>query len=467
MENTNYCFVTRLTILLFAFSSSAYASEGNNGWSAKFENQKVFIENKGQFHIYNSNESIQYAYDNGSTKVYFTSKGLSFSFLERWKKDGKERERENLKSGKSHLEMEAEEHKMEFKTDVVNLFWENANPNVEIVPEEAASDYYSYTIKETGSEKNINYIRGYKKLIYKNLYPNIDIEYIFHSDGGIKYALIVHPGADISKVKMHCDDNAKLKANGDLHISTLFGDLIDKAPKTFYSDNKSQIISSRFVKTGSGISFELGTYDHSQTVIIDPWFQTPTLPNSNGVWECEKDGYGNVYIIGGDAPLQLLKYNSAGTLQWTYNTPWDTTSGDWLGTFATDLAGNSYVTNGSTAAIQKINTSGSMVYNANGGSMDEYWNIAFNCDQTKLIIGGTRLNAFPSLIGYGAIFDINTSNGSVSSVKYVGYTIPSAFFGNNPDEVRSITSSHNGRYYYLTFDTIGCIDQNFSLCSNS
>ena len=50
--------------------------------------------------------------------------------------------------------------------------------------------------------------------------------------------------------------------------------------------------------------------------------------------------------------MQILKYNSAGTLQWTYNTPYDT-SNVWLGTFAVDNLGNSYVTAGSTAQIQK------------------------------------------------------------------------------------------------------------------
>src|ERR1019366_3906599 len=96
--------------------------------------------------------------------------------------------------------------------------------------------------------------------------------------------------------------------------------------------------------------------------------------------------------------------------------------------------------------------------------------IAFNCDQTKLIIGGTRLTGLPAITGSGVIFDINTTNGNVNSLKTVGQTTPGpTIFGitpTDPDEVRSITSSHNGRYYYLTLDTMGSIDQNFSACSS-
>ncbi|MES2286707.1 MAG: T9SS type B sorting domain-containing protein [Bacteroidota bacterium] len=470
MKKRNYCF-TILTLLLFVFAFSTQAIEGNNGWSAQYQNPKVFIENKGQFHTKNPNEKILYAYDNGSTVISFTAKGVTYSFLKRWKKDEteneEERQREGAENEKSHAEMEAEEHKMQFKSDEVSFIWENANPNVEIVPVEETFDYHSYTIKEKdGSDRNINHINAFKKIIYKNLYPNIDVEYVVDPMEGIKYSLIVHPGADISKVKMKYADKLKLRGNGDLHIPTLFGDIVEHAPFTFYSENKSKIISSLFVKTANTISFKLGEYDHTKTVIIDPWVQTPTLSNSNCVWECEKDGAGNVYIIGGDSPMKLRKYNSTGTMVWTYNTPWDTAN-YWLGTLATDLAGNSYVTAGSSAKIQKVDVSGAMVWSASGGSMDEYWNISFNCDQTKLITGGTRLNGLPSPTGDGVIFDINTSTGSVNSVKVVGYKRTHTVMGfavTDVEEVRSMTSSRGAKYYFLTLDSIGAVSQNFSAC---
>ncbi|HXB41086.1 MAG TPA: gliding motility-associated C-terminal domain-containing protein, partial [Bacteroidia bacterium] len=285
-----------------------------------------------------------------------------------------------------------------------------------------------------------------------------------------KYSLILHPGADISLVKMKFTDANKVSVadNGDLHIRTGFGDIIDHAPATFYANNHSSVINSKFVKSGSTVSFQLDGYNNTQEVVVDPWTQTPTISNSNGVWECEKDGAGNVYIIGGDSPMKLLKYNSTGVLQWTYNTTWDTAN-YWLGTFATDLAGNSYVTAGSIARLQKVTTAAAMLYNVAGGSMDEYWNIAFNCDQTKLIIGGTRLVLGSGLspVGNGVIFDINTNTGAVNSLQVVGKNRPGFLGIHDPEEVRSITASHNARYYFLTLDSIGAIDQNFNACSSS
>jgi gliding motility-associated-like protein len=456
-------------------ATAAFAGDGK-GWTATAEPGKSFIENKGQFRS-RQGSPVKFAYDAGSTMIYFTPAGVSYSFVKRWKEDENEdpremakeraREQKELREGKSHAEIESEEHRMKFKTDVVNMTWEGANQDAQLIAADLTSDYHVYVVKgKDGQDESINNIRAYKKLIYKNLYPNIDVEYTFHPESGIKYTLILHPGADVSLVKMSYSDNVRIDADGDLLIGTKFGNITDHAPQSFYSSNAASVISSRFIKSGKIISFGLGAYDHSLALTIDPWVQTPTLPNSNGIWECEKDGAGNAYIIGGDSPMKLLKYNSAGVLQWTYNTPWDTAN-YWLGTLATDQAGNSYVTAGSVAKLQKVSPAGAMLFSVSGGSFDEYWTISFNCDQTKLIVGGTRLGAFPPAGSNGVIFDMNTSTGAVSAVKKVGWTRTSTVFGfpiTDIEEVRAMTPSYNSRYYYLTLDSIGSIDQNFSAC---
>jgi gliding motility-associated-like protein len=452
-------------------SLSANTSDKKNGWSIDFQTQKVFIENKGQFKLPAKSEMkapVQYAYDDGSTKILFTSKGLVYYFSEKrhTEEDAQEEARERkekITSVKEFIEKERKEKLAFFKRDMVSAEWEGANQNVEIVSEGQDPAYFSYNFYEGGVIKNVNFIYGYRKIIYKNLYPNIDVEYTFHPTDGIKYALILHPGADVSRVKLKYSDKIKLTDNGDVYVSTKFGSIVDHAPLSFYEGNKSSVINSRFVKDGKTISFQLDNYDNSKTVIVDPWTQTPAISNSKGVWECERDGAGNAYIIAGDSPMKLLKYSAAGALIWTYATPYDTSSG-WLGTLATDLAGNSYVTMGSTAQLNKVNNAGASIYNVTGGSNDEYWDITFNCDETKLIVGGTRLNAFPTVLGYGTIFDINTATGGVTATKNVGNTTPGAFGIQNPDEVRAITSCHNAKYYYMTLDSLGAFDQNFSVC---
>ena len=188
--------------------------------------------------------------------------------------------------------------------------------------------------------------------------------------------------------------------------------------------------------------------------------------NWDCIWECEKDASGNIYAIGGVMPMQLLKYNPSGTLQWTYNTPYDTAN-VWLGTLAVDNAGNAYLTAGSVAAIQKINTNGALVWdNPNPGgflSNDEFWSITFNCDQSKLVVGGTGGAALNLT---ATVYDIDVNSGNVTASQDVAQ---GSTFGIPPSvqEVRAICASPNGKYYFMTQDTVGAIQQNLNACGGN
>ncbi|MFH0866370.1 MAG: gliding motility-associated C-terminal domain-containing protein [Bacteroidota bacterium] len=262
---------------------------------------------------------------------------------------------------------------------------------------------------------------------------------------------------------MTYSDPVTLSDNGDLHIPTLFGDIIDHAPETFYTGNSSLPINSKFILTGKSVGFTLDPYDNTKSVTIDPWVESPTFTTSTAVWEVEADGSGNVYVIGGETPMELKKYNSAGTIQWTYTTPWDTAT-VWLGTLATDNLGNSYITSGTAPEMERINNAGGMVWHNNGNAFNnEWWSITFNCDKTKLIVGGTTLNMIPNFEGYATIFDMDINNGNVLASQNFAYTDLSVMFS-FPVEVRSISSSKNAQYIFLTHNDVGAINQNIGVC---
>lgn len=435
--------------------------DNNSNWKIEGIHVKRFVENNGQFDYrpVSLSSDILYAVDNGMEQIYFTKKGISYYFEKR------ERNPDRPKGDRTM------QKKIRVK-DLVNFEWENANPNVQINTEGLTDDYFVYSFSGKKSDnfdfKEIK-AQGFKKLIYRNIYPKVDLEYFFHPESGIKYNVILHPGADISQFKMKyaSDHNVKLSSEGKVLIPTIFGTITEHQPKTFYADSKSEIPSD-FVLNDGTVAFQLSNYDNTKKVIIDPWVQTPSNPTSNCVWEVENDAAGNAYIIGGESPMRLQKYNSSGVLQWTHNTPYNVNPDSmWLGTLATDQAGNSYVTNGSTAAIQRINTSGSVVWN-NTSSLfgsDEYWCIAFNSDETKMFVGGT-INASGNPLApdlKAAVFDISTGNGNINGSQIVAYGSMFSFPPNPAlQEVRAITAAPNSQYYYLTHDTIGAIYEDFS-----
>lgn len=463
---TNYLHAAIIVMLAAIVSGNVFA--GDVSWSVKHENAKVFIENKGQFPVANKDriksEDVLYAYDNGQTVIYFTKTGVTYAFNKKTKADG------NM-----DIDMEKDgadkDSKAVTQTDIVTMTWENANADVQVLATDMIPDYYSYGIADGKEMRNVNGVRAYRTLRYNNLYPNIDVQYVFFynneddRDMELEYSIILHPGADPSMIKMkypegrdlHIIKGVDVPGRGMLEVETAFGEAIfESHPRAYYADS-NKVLGCHFMQVENTVSFAFCNYDNTREAVIDPFVVTPSFPNSNKVWEIEHDTLGNVYIYGGDMPMTLKKYNSSGTLQWTYYSPWDTTA-YWVGTMICDKAGNCYITSGSNGEISKINTGGGLVWHNNPNVLFtsyEYWHLAFNCDESQLVIGGTKL-AFTSIIG--TVFNINLANGAIANSQTVGYQ-----FGLSSNEARSICSSPNGNYYYLTLDTIGCINSSLAV----
>ena len=457
-----------LCLSLFGFFSLFAQEMNGNNWTVSYQKARVFIENKGQFDEFATNETgkILYGVDFGSTRIFFGKSGINYSFLEAVKVP--KAERDALRASLANLPQQYKEHerivgKFKFKSDEVSMRYVNVNGKVKLSGLKPRTDEHNYSVQlADGSYESITHAKAFEELIYENIYPLIDLKFTVHPQIGLKYVFIVHPGGNPADIEMQYDRNVQF-VQGEIHIPTAFGDIIDHAPYCFQDEEKKELKSSFRVEQKS-VKFELESYQKSTDLFIDPWIQTPVFAtNWDVVWECDRDGAGNVYALGGIMPMQILKYNATGTLQWTYNTPYDT-SNVWLGTFAVDNAGNSYVTAGSVAQIQKISASGALLLNnaSPGGilSSAEFWTIAFNCDETSLVIGGTG----GALLQLDAvIYNVNTATLNITNQQFISNG-PTVSIPPNLEEVRAITSAKNGKYYFMTQDTMGYVNDNFTLC---
>lgn len=426
-------------------------------WKNAMQPSKVFIQNQSQFDYRNqiAGNDILFATEHGPVQILFTKEGLTY-ILE--KKERINIDENKLRAqGYTHDQIEQLEHQSEIEYDFVTMKWKNINPGVEVRGVNQANHYFCYKTKR----ESITAF-AYEKIIYKNLYPHIDVEYVFHAANGIEYNFILHPGADASQIEMKYSDVTAIYFDkyNNLHLPTRFGDIIDHIPHTYYSDTKEEIASS-FILKGKTVSFNISDYNKALEVTIDPWTVTPAMSNSNRVFHIESDSSGNAYIYGGDSPFKLQKYNVSGSLQWTFTNGWDSST-YWFGGLLVDKAGNSYITAGSAAEITKVNAAGGQVWSNPGGLFDEYWSLAFNCDETQLMVGGTRLTGIPFPNGSGRAYIIDMNNGAVLNSVKVADFVPSFIF-NDPNEIRSVCASPNGNYYFITLDTIGSLTQSLGI----
>ncbi len=375
---------------LFSQNKGGNAYSGSS-WTVKPFERKAFIENKGQFdnNLPADKKSFKYCIDKGY-QVFFYADEICYRLTR------PVRVKETLLNKfESEEKREAREHEYKMEAQLINVKWLNANPNATIEAENKQSTVYSYTVNSKNEKPYTVMCEGYSKLIYKNLYDNIDVEYIFHPDKGIEYSLLIHPGADISQVKMqYCGVNNNFLNDGNVTIKTIAGALIDHAPVTFYAGSKEKITSS-FYRTNNIVSFNVSSYLKDQEIIIDPWTVVPGFaPNQafdNGV-----DGNGNIYIYGGaQGNFVVEKYNAAGgapiwSLANSLTDPNDL--GGYYGDLLVESSGNFYLSQGfvtSGAHTFKYSPTSSLIWQSTiDPNYQEHWRLALNCITNKVIVAG-------------------------------------------------------------------------------
>ncbi len=450
---TSHIRKTILAALSFQVSTALFG-QGHTSvlpkdWTVKnpFEN-KVFIRNEGQFDGEDQlGRAILFGTENPLEHFYFSKEGMTYRF---------DRYEPKIKEEKEEREGGTDDKEMSHFIYVVHMKWEGADPNARIVSEEEVPDFFSYPDLNDPNHVRTFHANAYKKIIYKDLYPNVDVEYIFHPQTGIKYSLVLRPGADVSKIKIKYSaslGNAK-DNKGNIHLKTVIGDIIDHAPVTYYADDKTPLISS-FNLLGDEVAFQLQNYNTSRTVVIDPWSVSPALTTDNHACDVARDVIGNVFVYGGTANYQCKKFNSGGVLQWTYV---NANGGSWYGDMAIDFAGNVYLSPGCCFAnTVKINgTNAALIWTA-PTAYYEQWRLAFDCNYTFLIIGGylSPSSCTPTPCN---IANLNANTGVLTNIS------------NTPgSELRGLAVANNGRVYsmHVTFGATGAAATNQLTCSSS
>jgi gliding motility-associated-like protein len=383
-----------MTKIIFTFISGFIALtclSQNNRLGKNFEalndifGTRSFVENKGQFDKrLKTAEKILYALDNGSEKIYFTPSGLIYEL-----KEHKHLDKEELEE----MESENRPQNKQSETYFVKMNWINTNFNkTEVI----ASGQQKYYITYGTSELNSN---TFKKITYKNVYEDIDIEYTIPETKayGIKYNVIIHPGGDPKQIKiLYSGDIKKIKAqkSGEVIINTLINEPIIVHQPYAYTYGQQEVTTS-FKLSGDTIGFALKNgYDKNKTLIIDPWVTSLTnLVINNAAYDVDYDFSGNTYIYGGEYQYKVAKYDSNGSLLWTFSgsifsvawLTWSSEPNDYAGNFCVDkYTGKIFIGQGvnvTGSQIVRLNSAGNYdnFISAATPNYQEVWDMSINC----------------------------------------------------------------------------------------
>lgn len=148
-------------------------------------------------------------------------------------------------------------------------------------------------------------IPTYGALIYRGLYPGIDLRYD-GAGGALKGTYTVAPGADPSGIGWRYAGAAGLliePESGDLRVTLPGGGVLtEEAPVAWQvSGGQNVPVASRFVVEGETVRFALGAYDPALPLVIDPTLVYSTYfggGSSDVITSAAADAQGNLYLTG-------------------------------------------------------------------------------------------------------------------------------------------------------------------------
>jgi hypothetical protein len=305
------------------------------------------------------------------------------------------------------------------------------------------SDFYNNYFYGNDPSKFVTNVPCYQEIYYENLYDGIDLRF-YLVQNGLKYDFIIHPYADIERIKIKYFgiDHIDINRNGDLIIKSKIGNIIHRDLEIYqnYSGVKSKINGRFKIYNKFEYGFELlQDYNPYEILVIDPLIYSsflggydreeansiaideignsyvtglsasPNFPTSPGVYDIDYNG--------GHYDVFVLKLNYTGS-NLIYSTFIGGSNTDIGNDLVIDSFGNVFVT-GDTKSSNFPNSTNAFDLTFNGGENDIF--------VLKLNKNGDEL-LYSTFIG-----DVNDESGSSIDIDstgnaYVtGYTTSSNF----------------------------------------
>ncbi len=373
--------------LVWVLALSAKASNINKPVAAQYG----FIQNKGQIIDQNNqlNPHVLYLYNGNGLRVQLRKGGFSYEVIHTVKTPKTTIEKEQ----KGKLASEADSFDISHEVHRVDINFKDGNKNAILKPYDAASDYINYYTTAT-PEEGITNVQHFQKVIYENVYPNIDIEFVLNdatNKGKFKYNFIVKPNANLTDIQLEFigANHTSLNKAGNILIETAYGNIEENIPLSYVinENNSYSTIKANFITLANNIfGVKAEDYNHNQILVIDPtnwatYYGGGSNDEGNGI---ATDVGGNILVTGqtyssnaiatvgayqtlhgGDYDAFIVKFNSNGIRQWA--TYYGGSNDDRGFGIAADAIGNIIIT-GFTKSNNTIATLGAHQTTFGGGN---------------------------------------------------------------------------------------------------
>jgi Beta-propeller repeat len=154
----------------------------------------------------------------------------------------------------------------------VEMRFAGANPTAHVAGSDRLPGHSNYFIGNDPS-RWLHNVPQFGRVVYREIYPGIDLAF-YGKQGRLEYDFDVAPGADPSQIQLDLSgaDRLQIAENGDLVLTKNERELRFQAPHVYQNSSTGpQNVSGAFVLAGHNrVSFQVGDYDRTRTLVIDP-----------------------------------------------------------------------------------------------------------------------------------------------------------------------------------------------------
>jgi hypothetical protein len=326
-----------------------------------------------------------------------------------------------------------------------------ANKNAQVAGADQLPGTTNYFLGKDPQNWRTNVV-NYRKVSYSEVYPGIDLVY-YGNQRQLEYDFVVSAGSDPGAIKVSFAGARGVRLDGktgDLVLRTNKGEVRFHKPVAYQAEAgqdklasstepKNFVESSFVLDAKNRVTFQLGSYDHSRALVIDPTLGYSTYLGGTGndyATSVAVDSTGSAYVTG-----------------YTSSTNFPTVAGSFQTTCG---GGTACSTTHINAFVSKLNSTGTaLVYSSYlGGSTKDYgYGIAVDGSGNAFIAGTTYSVDFPATAGSyqptcgaglcadgaGFITEVNPTGSGLVYSTYLG--------GTNTNQTNAIALDSSGNAY--------------------
>ena len=327
------------------------------------------------------------------------------------------------------LQLAAEPTPEQARTGAIHMHLVGGNPQSQITAGSELPGRSNYFIGNDRSQWHAN-VAQYARISRRDAYPGVNMAF-YGVQKQLEFDFIVAPGASPAAIRLGVTGANRIATDpsGNLILASSAGNVLLHKPVAYQQkDGARQPVEASFVlRAKNQVSFELGNYDRSRELVIDPSVSYATYLGGTSEDDGNAiavDGSGNAYVTGQTKSMDFPTKNALyGTNKGVFD-----------------------------AFVTELSPTGTLVYSTYiGGTSNDSGNaIAVNASGDAFVAGGTNSSDFPTHGAYQSTLK-GATNAFVLELNSTGSTLMYSTFlgGTGSDVAHGIALDSGGNAYVV------------------